>query len=586
MFETVILACIAIGILYVGQALFIPIALAVFLTFLLSPAVTKLRQFRVPKVLAVTSVAVISFLLFATLGFLIGRQVTGFAEDLPRYKLTLVDKIQTLKTLAATGPAMERAADTLKSLRKAIEQDQSSPSVGQSQTSTEKIEQPAKVQIENPATPLDQLRKTAEVVASPLLSIGIVLLFVVVVLLYREDVRDRAIRLLGVRDLARTTKAMDDAGSRLNRYFLATTTINVTFGVVIGTGLWLIGIPNPILWAVVAAILRFVPFIGVPIAAIIPVLLSIVVDPGWTMLAYTIALFVISEILISQAIEPLIHGEATGLSPLAIILATTFWTLLWGPVGLVLAVPLTVMLVVLGRHGEQFAIFDILLGAEPALTPPDRFYQRILANDPEEAADQAESHLQTMSLVEYYDAIVLNGLKRAADDFDTGQLDNPRLSELKHSLDRFFENAAELMESKAVNQSLSPIPGDYPILCIGARNKLDDAAATMLNQTLAAKGLNAQTYTQATLPQDVGHCIICLSAFDTGRRSGQTRFLIRRLRRVFPSAFIIACFWRANVEHDIPDGAATLQADELVTTLSSAIDCCSLKMFELTKAVA
>jgi predicted PurR-regulated permease PerM len=578
-FEQTILFCIGVALLYIGQSLLIPLALAILLTFLLSPSVTKLRQIGLPKSLSVASITLLTFSIMLFLGLSIGRQITVFAEDLPRYKITLADKIQTLKTLSLAGPAMERASDTLRSLRKEIEKNpQAAPQQTPETTS------PTKVTIDQPSTPLEQLKQTIDILGPPLIVIGIVIIFVVVLLFYREDVRDRVIRLLGVSDLARTTRALDDAGQRLNRYFVAITAINTLFGLVIGIGLWLIGIPNPLLWALFAALLRFVPFIGVPIAALLPLLLAVVVDPGWSMLAYTLALFIVSEIFVSQVVETIVQGEATGLSPLAIIVATTFWTLLWGPVGLVLAVPLTVMLVVLGRHTEQFAVFDILLGAAPALTPSDRFYQRILAGDPDEAADQAETQLKEMSLEAYYDTVVLDGLKKAINDIETGKIDPTRVVRIKESLDSFIETTLELSEElHATNEQFDTNkPSATTIYCIGARSKLDDIAAGMLAQLLKKRNAQAEFLTTPQLLENdvLNPLIICLSAFDIGKRGAHTKFLIKRLHRRFPHVTFVGCFWRLPLNHDnteVPQ-LGPLKPNDLVNTLSAAVDLCILHL--------
>ena len=599
--DVAIIGTITIAALYLGQSLLIPLALAIFLTFLLSPLVTRLIRLHLPRGLAVSTVALTAFLGLLLLGFLVGRQLTAFAEDLPHYKTTLTEKIKTLKTIASSGAKLEQATETLKSLRKEIETESTPPQATPQfetarRTAPELARVPLPVTVESSSTPLEQLKLTLHAVAPPLVTAGIVGLFVIILLLYREDLRDRAIRLFGVHDLDRTTRALDDAGRRLNRYFLATTAINVAFGCVIGTGLWLIGTPNPILWGVLAMLMRYVPFIGVPIAAVLPVVLSIVIDPGWTMLAATLGLFVLSEVFVSQVVETFVHGEATGLSPLAIILATTFWTLLWGPIGLVLAVPLTVMLAVLGRHVERFALLEVLLGAAPALAPADRFYQRILAGDPEEAADQAEGQLKDITLTSYYDTVVMVALKKAMRDAESGRLDANRLRHINASLGVFFDAVGEALADGASTPSArspayskgQPSSGAehepaYPIiLCVAAKNKLDESAAAMLVQLLEARGLTAVVATPAQLgsagaPNLSAVRIVCVSAFDAGERSAHVKFLMRRLRRQLPAAEFLGGFWRLEAEnpaHKILIGS--IGADAVVATLAAAVDRCIL----------
>ncbi|MFC7692541.1 AI-2E family transporter [Paeniroseomonas aquatica] len=241
---------------------------------------------------------------------------------------------------------------------------------------------------------MEMLRRVAEPLIGPLATAGIVVILVIFILLYREDLRDRLIRLAGARDLHRTMAAMDDAAYRLSRFFLAQTGMNTAFGLLISGALWLIGVPNPLLWGFVAALMRFVPFIGVFVTVTGPILMALAVDPGWTMLVWVLVLFGVSELLMGQVFEPLVFGHSTGLSPIAVIAAATFWTWLWGPIGLLLAVPLTVCLVVLGRHVERLEFLEVMLGDQPPLDPEETFYQRALAGDASALAEQAERCLK------------------------------------------------------------------------------------------------------------------------------------------------------------------------------------------------
>ena len=234
---------------------------------------------------------------------------------------------------------------------------------------------------------------------SPLATAAIILIVAIFVLLQQEDLRDRLIRLFGSRDLHRTTAAMDDAARRLSRYFLTQLAINAAFGIIIGTGLLFIGIPSPALWGVLAALLRFVPYVGAPLAGIIPVALGAAVDPGWFKAVAAAALFLVAEPIMGQVVEPMLYGHSTGLSPVSVVVSTIFWAWLWGPIGLILATPLTLCLVVLGRHIERLEFLDVILGDRPALTPIENFYQRILSGDPVAALEQAELLLKERSLL-------------------------------------------------------------------------------------------------------------------------------------------------------------------------------------------
>ena len=244
-------------------------------------------------------------------------------------------------------------------------------------------------------------------VLSPLATMGIVFVVAIFALLQQEDLRDRLIRLFGATDLHRTTVAMDDAARRLGKYFLTQLAINVAFGLVIGVGLHLVGVPNPVLWGMLSALLRFVPYIGSFISAGLPLAMAAAVDPGWSMAVWTAALYVVVELTVSQVVEPLLYGHSTGLSPFAVVVSAIFWSWLWGPIGLILSMPLTLCLVVLGRYVDRLKFLDVLLGDRPALTPIESFYQRILAGDADEAQDHAELLLKDRSLSSYYDEVAL-----------------------------------------------------------------------------------------------------------------------------------------------------------------------------------
>ena len=281
------------------------------------------------------------------------------------------------------------------------------------------------------------------VLLPPLTTSGIVLILIVFILLQREDIRDRVIRLVGAGDIERTTKALDDAGYRLSRLFLAQAALNASFGIAIGLGLWAIGVPSPILWGMVAALMRFIPYIGALLAAVFPILLAASVDPGWSMVAWTLALYLILEPAVGHFIEPMVQGQTTGLSPLAIVVSAVLWTALWGPIGLLLATPLTMCLVVLGRHVEGLAFLDVVLGDQPALSPPEVFYQRLLAGSSAEAAEQAEDVLKASSLVDYCDDVALAGLTLAARDAHRGAITEDRMAELRDGVLVLLEDLSD-----------------------------------------------------------------------------------------------------------------------------------------------
>ena len=388
---TAILAAIIVMVLYFGREIIIPIALAILLSFVLAPLVGLLQRVRIPRGLAVVSVVIIAFALIFAMGSLLATQLAQLAGDLPRYQSTISEKIQSFRETTAGRGTLERASGMLKDLSKELDKPKEAASaLGVGAGAKGATPKPVPVEVLQPDPgALESLQSLISPLLHPLATTGIIVIFVIFILLQREDLRNRLIRLAGSHDLQRTTAALDDAASRLSRLFLIQLLLNGSFGIVIGIGLWVIGVPSAILWGILAAVLRFVPYIGAAIAAAFPLALAVAVDPTWSMLLWTIALFLVVEPVVGHVVEPMVYGHSTGLSPVAVVASATFWTALWGPIGLVLATPLTVCLVVLGRHVERLEFLDVMFGDRPALSPPEIFYQRMLAGDPTEASEKA-----------------------------------------------------------------------------------------------------------------------------------------------------------------------------------------------------
>jgi len=624
--EMAILAFLIVVTLYFGQAVLVPLALAVILSFVLAPAVRLLRRAGLSNTPAVLLVVVLAFAIIFAIGALITQQVGSLIQEIPRYQVTLTDKVKMLKDAAAgRGGAIERASETLKDIQKEIDKPEAKPTPPVAVTLTplggrtlgRPDGAPLPVEVRTPeATALDKLQSIIGIVLAPLATTGIVILFVLFLLLRRGDVRDRAIRLLGSNDLERSTAAMDDAGDRLSRYFLALTAINAAYGCVIGVALWYIGVPSPILWGVFAMLMRFVPFIGGIIAAICPLLLAAAVDPGWTMFLSTLALYVVSEPIMGNVIEPIVQGNRTGLSPLAIIISAAFWTLLWGPVGLLLAIPLTVVLVVLGRHVERLEFLSVILGDTPPLTPPKRFYQRMLAGDPAEATEQAEKFIKGRPLVDYYDEVMIEGLRLAQIDVDRGMLEPERLSEI-HDISEVVidalddadfmprkrakpaeedddekdeptsEETAKEEDDKLVGLTDPDAIADEwrhanAVLCVASRTPLDETAALALAQLLTKCGLGAKVIAVpdnrrgALTPEQLeGVQLICLVALDVRERSAHARFLARRLRRSAPETSLAGGFFTLDPQGERDrDLVSTIPVDAVAYSLRDALGYC------------
>lgn len=359
-------AAVIVAALYFASEVLIPITLAALLTFILGPLVDLIRQIRIPRVPAVVVAVLLAVGVIIGIGTVIGTQIADLAGQLPNYQNTLENKVLHLRdsTLAPLSQALAR-------FQSGSEQHAQAPSSqGNQQASPTPAQKPVPVEVQQPPlSPIQVGAKVLQPILHPAATLVIMLVVTIFALLYREDIRDRVIRLFGTGDLTRTTSAMDDAGHRLSRYFIAQLAINSTFGVVVAVGTYFIGVPHPVLWGVVGAVLRFVPYLGAWIAAALPTLLAATVDPGWSMALMTIALYAVTEFLAGQILEPLLYGHSTGLSPIAVIIAAIFWTWLWGPIGLIISTPVTLCAVVLGRHIEQLSFIDVLLGSRPALRP-------------------------------------------------------------------------------------------------------------------------------------------------------------------------------------------------------------------------
>jgi hypothetical protein len=438
------------------------------------------------------------------------------------------------------------------------------------------------------------------------------------ILLQREDLRNRFIRLAGSSDLQRTTLAMNDAAGRLSRFFLDQTLVNASFGVIIAVGLYFIGLPSPILRGIAAFLLRFVPYIGPIIAAGFPVALAAALDPGWGIALETLALFLIVEPIIGQAVEPWLYGRNTGISPIAVVISATFWTWLWGTVGLVLSTPLTVCLVVLGRHVERLAFLDVIFGDAPPLTQIVNFYQRMLAGDDSEVVDQAERFLQTNSLIDYYDEVALPALLMAQVDLRRGVLDEPRQRRIKETVDEVIEDLSDHVDpppaaapapepfalemsggssppswASSLSPSLAaiveaPLPdlpragreSEKPILCMAGRSFLDEAAAAFFVQILEKHGMGAKVGPAGALTAGrisslsaEGVRLVCLSYFDADLSTAGARFAVRRLRRRLGEVKILACFWQSGPAQVSALCAAT-KADFCATRFKEALAIC------------
>ncbi len=590
-------AVVVITALYFARDVFVPLALAILLSFALGPVVMKLRRWHFGRVPSVIVTVLLAFLVIFAIGTLFGSQLTQLAEELPRYQTNIIQKIQSVRGLATGSGVVGRTSVMLQDLGDAIAKTTKTTGTAAGAPSSKlQIEgkQPVPVEIRQPeASPLNIIQNVIGPLLQPLAATGIVVVFVIFFLFQREDLRDRFIRLAGSGDLQRTTAALDDAVGRLSRYLLMQTAINAIFGVVIGIGLWLIGVPNPVLWGVLAMLLRFVPYIGAVIAAIFPLALALAVDSGWSMVLWTGSLFLVVEPATGQFVEPLLYGRSTGLSAVAVVVSAAFWTWLWGPVGLLLSTPLTLCLVVLGRHVARLEFLDVVLGDEPALTLEESFYQRMLAGDPDDAAHQAETFLKGKPLSAYYDEVAIKGLALAQMDASHGELNHERRAQIKEAVEGVIDDLSDHASPRAIpegdggagaglanpSQNDAPGWGESAVLCIAGRGSLDEAAAAMLAQLLSKEGIAVRIVpsSEVSAPNisqlDVtGVHMVCLSYLEPGDFTN-ARYLVRRLRRKLSRAPIVAGFWTLSEEDARRrDALGETGADHVATSLRQAAD--------------
>jgi predicted PurR-regulated permease PerM len=559
-YKKLITIAIAVATLYLSREILVPIALALLLSFVLAPGVKLLLHWRLPRSLAVI-IAVIGALAVAiSLTAMVMVQVSQLAKDLPRYQVTLNQKVHSLRDVLGPSGLFKYASSLLKDIGNELEAPDQQAVASPSALTRAESSKPIPVEVHQPAPGASEtLVAVLQPLVSPLFTSGIVLIFVTFFLFQREDLRNRFIRLAGSGDIERTTAALDDAARRLGKLFATQLVLNAVFGLIIGAGLAVIGVPSASLWGLLAMILRFVPYIGAPLAAVLPLTVAAAVGDDWTMVIWTAALFAIVEPLMGQLLEPFIYGRSAGLSPVAIVVAAAFWTWLWGPLGLLMSTPLTLCLVVLARHVDQLKFIDIMLGDQPALTPQQTAYQRMLAGDPIEAIEQARVFLKKETVIAYYDQILIGALRLAQTDAELGRLDDVRLENIFKTVSDLVEDLADhgkegsdaktketdlsAPERKVVSLSV----GDFskPVFCVPGLGRLDDAAACVVADALKREGINARVAGATTAIDDGEASSLCLCYVENVSKA-RLDYAVRKLSKKSPEARIVVCLLSEN----------------------------------------
>ena len=554
----VTLASIAVVIaaVYLAKRVLVPVTLAVLLSFLLSPVCDWLERLRLGRIPAVLVTAFLGFTVLGIATWSAAVQMARLAPKIPEYQRNLEAKLSSVNEYAVT--ALSKVTSTAQGMSQGhIPPEQANGT----------IELPFSVRVlSSPASPLQVISGMFGTLLEALGTTGIVIVFVVYFLIRREDLRDRFIHLVGKGHVTVTTQMLEDAGARVSRYLSILFLLNLTFGISIGLGLYLIGVPNAILWGILAAALRFIPYLGPWIAAAMPIALSMAISTGWGATILTVLLFLVLELFNNNLLEPWLYGKNTGVSAVAVMLAAVFWTWLWGPVGLLLATPLTVCLLVVGKHVPQLSFLGILLGTEPVFEPKMRIYQRLLAGDQEEAAELLEGYLEHKPLAVVYDTVLIPALALAEMHGQLGELNEGKHKFIMQSLKEIIQDRRERQHEMQAKEDTAAAPeadespsridevssSPLRILCLPARSEADEIAALMVAQVLETTGCVVQAVSVASLAGemvDFGEQrqpdLVCISATPPAAVM-HARHLCKQLRSRFPELNLVVGLWDAQ----------------------------------------
>lgn len=555
---TVVTIAFVIGVLYLAKQVLQPLAMSVLLTFLLAPLVSRLERLRIGRIPAVLATVALACLVLVGVGWIVTDQVIELTRKLPTYQQNLSSRIQSIR--GTDNPMFGKALTTVNELVAEATRSTSGELTGSVRARSAPL--PVTL-VEASPLPVRILRDWLGPVLSPFGTLAVILLFMVFMLIYREDLRDRLIRLTGTEQLSMATKALDEAGQRVSGYLIKLLIVNSTYGVSVALGLWIIGVPSPFLWGFLAAVLRFIPFVGPWIAATIPIALSLAAFPGWVRPVATIALFVALELVSNNIIEPWLYGQGTGVSVVGIIAAALFWTWLWGPIGLVLSMPLTVCLTVLGRYAPSLRFITVMLSDQPGLETKLRFYQRLLALDYHEATGVVDKVLKADPAPELYASVLLPVLSLAEQDRARGQLTETQ----RKFIHKFIRDTVdELAVLKPLEQVAGVAKGTqtlpaasqplgvrlHKFLCLPAEDDGDEVASAMVAQCLLMQGAEAKLVNRESVEEVIGEAETSASrltlVISAVAASGAltARDLCRRIRFISPHAELVVGLWNAS----------------------------------------
>ena len=573
----VVVTVVVITVLYLAKTVVLPLALAMLLTFVLAPLVTCLERIRVPRILAIPVVLFAAGAALGSISWTVFMQLVEVTDALPAYTTNIQDKIQSLQHSKTTS--FNRAEQELDNLSKQI----SDLSLGFTNDQVH-----SEVELGSPSQPvsvrevggsqgrLDALSGVLGVIVSVIL----VVVFTFFMLLKREDLRNRFIRLSGQGHLQLMTQAMDDTSHRVSRYLSLQSMVNTGFGLIVFVALHSMKLPHALLWGALAGLLRFIPYIGAPIGALLPTALSLAVFNGWTKTLLIMAIFFCLELVTANLLEPQVYGKHTGLSSLAILVAAIFWALIWGPIGLILSVPLTVCLVVVGAYVPSLQFLTVLLGDQPVMQPGAHYYQRLLANDQREASQVLENHLKDTSLEDLYDTVLIPALNLAEQDRHRNALDDSTVDFITQTTKELVEEFSLRQDGPKTAESAEVVP--KKIACLPVRDDADEIVGVMLAQLLERAGYAAIAIPIGSVDGMLAEAIkaepdiVCLSALPPYAIS-HARGIYRKLRMQQPKLKIIVGLWR--YPEDPVRAATEISGGEqklVCTTLAQTILQCSL----------
>ena len=549
-----------VGTLYWFRDLFIPLALAVLLTFLLAPVATRLERLGVGRVVAAICAVTLAIFVVGCVGYTFTGQLADLANKLPQYRATISKKLETIRH-PEIGP-FSRATATISGLLDEME--------GKTAEVAPLPEAPKPAPPAQPANTFEFVRTLLGQAISMLGTGAVVFVCVLFFLIDRNDIRDRLISLTGRQRFHTTTRALDDAGKRVSSYLLMQLVVNVTYGIPIALGLLLIGVPNAAFWGLLCIILRFVPYLGPILGAAFPIVLSFAVFEGWTQPLLTLGLFLLMEVISNNFIEPWLYASSTGLSKTAIVLAAIFWAWLWGGIGLLFATPLTVCLAVMGKYIPQLGFLDVLLGTRSAMAPSDQFYQRLLGFREDEATAVAREFLKEHSLVELCDLLLVPALIQIKAGLNEGVLDDRHLEFACDTIDEFMtEQTAEIQPPDEIKN------GTGPVVFVPASGITDDTIVRMMSGMLEAEGFLCETLSSQSLAGEIvtdmsdrACAQICISA-SPPLAQRKARYLLKRLTGALPNVPVVTAIWGAS--QDRVERLRAVTSGVVVTSVRSAL---------------